>query len=204
MPKTKKVTVKRKSLVQKPNIVKTSKIKWGESYTSLLLGVIVVIVGFLLILSFLQNRNYNKTKATSSSSITNEKNNRLPKSYSVKDGEDLWTISQKIYGSGYNWVDLAKANNLTDPGIIYKDTRLIVPDVKEKVAVKKNISESENVNQTSNSIPGKSYVIQKGDFLWEIAIRAYGDGYRWVDIAKANNLTDPDLIFSGNVLTIPR
>ncbi|PIZ97158.1 MAG: lectin, partial [Candidatus Levybacteria bacterium CG_4_10_14_0_2_um_filter_35_8] len=37
-----------------------------------------------------------------------------------------------------------------------------------------------------------------------IAVRAYGDGYRWVDIARANGLENPDLIFSGNVLKIPR
>jgi nucleoid-associated protein YgaU len=44
----------------------------------------------------------------------------------------------------------------------------------------------------------------KGDSLWKIAVRAYGDGYKWVSIAKANKLVNPNLIHSGNVLTLPR
>lgn len=57
---------------------------------------------------------------------------------------------------------------------------------------------------TRGRIDGTSYTVQKGDYLWDIAVRAYGDGYRWVDIARANNLSNPDIIHSGNVFAIPR
>ena len=54
------------------------------------------------------------------------------------------------------------------------------------------------------SIEGNTYTVQKGDTLWDISVRAYGDGYRWVEIAEANNLANPDLIHSGNEFVLPR
>lgn len=62
----------------------------------------------------------------------------------------------------------------------------------------------EPVVSTDEKITGTTYKIVHGDDLWEIAVRAYGDGYRWVDIAHANGLDNPDLIHSDNILAIPR
>ena len=120
------------------------------------------------------------------------------KIYVVKQNDDLWTIAKKEYGSGYNWVDIASANKIANADVISEGTSLIIPNVKQKEL------DSEPVEQNSNSITGNSYTVVSGDFLWDIAVRAYGDGYRWVEIAKVNNLTNPDLIFSGDVLKIPR
>lgn len=53
-------------------------------------------------------------------------------------------------------------------------------------------------------ISGDSYTVVKGDNLWNIAVRAYGDGYKWVEIAKLNNLANPDIIHPGNVFKLPR
>lgn len=46
------------------------------------------------------------------------------------------------------------------------------------------------VSQT-NPITAAKYIVKPGDSLWSIAIRAYGNGDRWVDIAQANHLTNP-------------
>lgn len=62
---------------------------------------------------------------------------------------------------------------------------------------------SEEVDE-SEKITGDKYVVESGDFLWDIAIKAYGDGNKWVDIAKANNLVNPNIIHRGNELVIPR
>jgi nucleoid-associated protein YgaU len=53
-------------------------------------------------------------------------------------------------------------------------------------------------------ITGSSYTVVEGDNLWDIAVRRYGDGYRWVDIAKANSLSNPDLIYPGSKFALPR
>ena len=48
-------------------------------------------------------------------------------------------------------------------------------------------------------------VIHKGDALWRIAYRAYGQGVRYVDIFKRNNerINDPNLIFPNQIFAIP-
>ena len=173
-----------------------SQIKWGESYTSLFLGAVVVLVALVLVFSFFKSRNA-QINSTSDINLTNE--TLLPQSYVVKEGDNLWSIAENIYGSGYNWVDLAKANKLENPSVLYVGTKLTVPNVKvkEQTIVKQSAEGKNPITQTS-------YKVVKGDYLWDIAVRAYGDGYKWVEIAKANKLVNPNLIHSGNVLKLPR
>lgn len=173
-----------------------SQIKWGESYTSLFLGAVVVLVALVLVFSFFKSRNA-QINSTSDINLTNE--TLLPQSYVVKEGDNLWSIAENIYGSGYNWVDLAKANKLENPSVLYVGTKLSVPNVKvkEQTIVKQSAEGKNPITQTS-------YKVVKGDYLWDIAVRAYGDGYKWVEIAKANKLVNPNLIHSGNVLKLPR
>ncbi|MBI3985115.1 MAG: LysM peptidoglycan-binding domain-containing protein [Candidatus Levybacteria bacterium] len=179
-----------------------SQIKWGESYTSLFLGAVVVVVALVLVFSFLRGRN-DQTQQTTSTSVTAEEqvvNGKIvPKVYTVKEGEDLWHIAQGLYGSGYNWVDLAQENKLTDPNYISVGAKLTVPNVKPK-----ELTTDEVVATQPASIKATSYTVVTGDYLWDIAVRAYGDGFKWVEISKANSLTNPDLIYPGDVLKLPR
>jgi len=48
-------------------------------------------------------------------------------------------------------------------------------------------------------------VIEKGDVLWRIAYRTYGDGIRYLDIVKRNQtrITDPDLIYPAQIFALP-
>lgn len=41
------------------------------------------------------------------------------------------------------------------------------------------------------------------DTLWAMACRNYGDGTKWTDIAKANNITDPKSLKIGQRVVIP-
>ena len=46
----------------------------------------------------------------------------------------------------------------------------------------------------------------KGDNLWKIAKRTYGDGSRWQAVYDANRGViggNPNLIYPGQVLTLP-
>ena len=51
----------------------------------------------------------------------------------------------------------------------------------------------------------REHVVQPGDTLWAIAEANYGDGREYPLILRANpsQITDPDLIFPGQVLKVP-
>jgi LysM repeat protein len=51
--------------------------------------------------------------------------------------------------------------------------------------------------------PATEYTVVRGDSLWDIAERFYGDPLLHPIIAAANDLPDPDVIHPGQVLTIP-
>lgn len=48
-----------------------------------------------------------------------------------------------------------------------------------------------------------TYTVQSGDSLWAIAQKFYGNGNRYMEIARANGIADPNLIHPGEVLKIP-
>lgn len=116
----------------------------------------------------------------------------------VEKGEDLWKIAEKYYGSGYNWVDIAEINNLSNPGLIEEDQELTIPNVESKLPTVVAVKEEKE------AISAATYTVEAGDNLWEIAVRAYGDGYKWVEIAKENSLVNPNVIHPGNTLNLTR
>lgn len=196
----------------------SSQAKIGESYTSLILGIIVVVVSTILVVTVIKNRAapapvQETSSASTEKSLEQVKAEDLPTTYTVVEGDDLWTISEKVYKSGYNWVDIANANKLTNPDIVEVGTKLTLPKVEVKTAQVEEGSEVAMTQPTdsatsevsnTNAISGNSYTVVEGDILSEISVRAYNDEYKWVDIAKANKLENPDLIEVGQKLTIPR
>ena len=50
---------------------------------------------------------------------------------------------------------------------------------------------------------GNVYVVEMGDNLWKIAEKHYNSGYKWVEIAEENNLTNPGLLAKGQELKLP-
>lgn len=63
----------------------------------------------------------------------------------------------------------------------------------------------EDVQQdvTPGELPGK-YTVKEGDTLFGVAEKYYSDGYKFTEIAKANNLTNVDQIEAGQTLEIPK
>lgn len=53
---------------------------------------------------------------------------------------------------------------------------------------------------------GSSVVVQPGNSLWRIARRLYGEGPLYTEIYRANQsqIQDPDLIYPGQIFTLPR
>ena len=49
----------------------------------------------------------------------------------------------------------------------------------------------------------RTYTVVSGDTLWAISERFYGEGNKYQQIADASGIPNPDLIYPGQVLTIP-
>lgn len=191
-----------------PDLKQTLKtLKLNESTVSVVLGALVVLVVGILVIRWFGARKGTgliSQQAAEESSLQTKSGASQPGSvHTVAAGENLWTISQKYFsGSGYNWVDIAKANKLTNPGRILVGQKLTIPDVP--VRQPKVVAEKPKVTAT---ITGDSYTTLKGDSLWKIAVSAYGDGYQWPKIYNANKAkigSNPSRLFVGIALSVPR
>jgi murein DD-endopeptidase MepM/ murein hydrolase activator NlpD len=100
----------------------------------------------------------------------------------VKKGENLESIAKKH--SGVTADDIARANGITN-GRIYTGTRLFL-DGPSFIG--------------SGGTGSESYLVKKGDRLGDIAARY---GIKLSSLAKLNNITDANLIRSGQTLTVP-
>lgn len=134
----------------------------------------------------------------------------LPGSYKVQKGDTLWLIAEKNYGSGYNWTDISEANKLTTPDVLVEGQELTLPQVEAKLSTAPTpqaVVTPAPSTEAPKAIGSDTYTVIRGDHLWGIAVRAYGDGYQWVRIWRANKAmigNHPDLIYVGQTVTIPR
>ena len=177
---------------------KIKSVKFSESYISMGLGLVVVLVIGILLYNFFSNRVKTENSSLEAAKTEQEqgKQTGFPRSYTVVLGDNLWGICEKNYNSGHKWVEVAKANNLTNPDYLTEGQVLTLPELS-------NPSINGNGANTE-SILGGSYTVVTGDNLWDISVRAYGDGYQWTKLASQNQLANPDLIYAGNVLSLPR
>lgn len=208
--------------------------RFGESYSSLVLGIVVVIAVAALLVSFARSKPASQPKPSTDISATKTQQNPSQPvaggEYVVQSGDDLWNIAEKVYGDGFQWERIAKANNIINPSSLKVGMKLRLPQAEKTIA---QVSPTQTPEPTASATPtmvaknqttptptvtgnqaptgppvekitGTKYTVVAGDNLWTIAERAYGSGYKWVDIAKANNLQNPNLIHRGNVFVLPR
>jgi LysM repeat protein len=107
-------------------------------------------------------------------------------SYTVQPGDTLGAIARRF---GTTVTELVRINNITNPDALQVGQKLTVPGTGGGAAV--------NVPAAGQ---GKSYTVQRGDTLLSIARRF---GLTVKQLQAANNITNPDRIYPGQVLTIP-
>ena len=113
--------------------------------------------------------------------IVNSKYDNTPSysTYTVVSGDTLSGIGAKL---GVNWKDIASLNGIGSPYTIYPGQVLKISG--------------------GNSAPAKvTYTVKSGDTLSGIASK-YGTTVN--AIASANGISNPNLIYAGQVLTIPQ
>jgi nucleoid-associated protein YgaU len=120
------------------------------------------------------------------------------KTYTVKLNDDLWAIAEKMYGSGYNAQDIADANHLSEPYVLTENQILIIPSIAPKKPTQGDITEK--AAQTKRV---SEYVVQPGDYLWQIAEKLYGDGNQMGKLIDANHIPYPYNVEEGQKLLVP-
>lgn len=190
MPKTKKTIKAAREVKVKYN--------FKQSWASIFIGAIVVVILGLLVASIItknqgqiDNEAVRTNQADNSTNVINPQTDR----YQVAEGDSLSEISMKYYGTYDYWPVLAKVNKIFNPNIINVGVKLEIPTKIE--------AQKMNVNLTTTS-----YDVASGDTLFDIAQKLYGDGTKWRIIANANKVgylpNGNPLIFAGNKLIIPR
>ena len=79
-----------------------------------------------------------------------------------------------------------------------------VPEAPVKEAPAETASTDETPKAQETDKGYVLYTVKKGEGLMKIARQFYGDASRYKEIAKFNNITDPDKIQAGQVLKIPK
>jgi len=125
----------------------------------------------------------------------------------VQPGENLFRIGLKY---GVSWTVLMQANGLTST-TIYVGQRLIIPvgddaPVAASPAPPESAPVATSPPPTDESAPqpapatSGAYIVQRGDTLFNIATRY---GLTTAQLAAANNIFNPSLIYAGQTLVIP-
>ncbi|MDP3070698.1 MAG: LysM peptidoglycan-binding domain-containing protein [Opitutaceae bacterium] len=124
--------------------------------------------------------------------------------YTVKSGDNLWTIAKK---NGLSVSALTAANSLSNNASLKPGQKLIIPSkavapISAPDMVAKSAGAEPATVGTAARAPGEAvkHTVRSGEVLGTIA-RAYGVSVG--DIAVANNISDPAKIPVGKVLVIP-
>lgn len=121
----------------------------------------------------------------------------------VEEGESLWKIAEKYYGSGALWERIYRdnADRISDPNKIYAGQSLTVNITPQDAAATAGNAENAGSGADENAV---YYTVKEGDTLWIIARKFYGRGWQWRKIYRANDsITDPGKISVGQVILIP-
>ena len=199
----KKNPVKIKNLDYQKLLILTVK----EKYFSLFVGLFIsFFISTLTYKTFLKNIRINLAFKLPTFNFASKIKNKVVvnkplRTYVVAEGDDLWNIAEKFYGSGFNAYDISLANKITDSSNISTGQKLIIPQVTPR---QPTIGDISTTSTSQVTYVENKYIVQPGDSLSIIAQKVYGDLYAWTQIMNANNLTTPDSIEAGMVLIIPR
>ena len=111
--------------------------------------------------------------------------------YIVSKGDNLSSISKKIYGNSNKYMDIARRNGITNVNSLKIGQKLIIDDNINKATANKN-------NISNNK---RQYIVSKGDTLTKIA---HDNNTTLNDLVKLNNIKDINSILIGQVINIPK
>ena len=149
------------------------------------------------------NRLMQANSATQNTILYVGQNILLPTDYgiihTVQVGDTYWKISQKYK---VDIKSLMASNSATEKTILYAGQKIRIPNSSSSGSSGSS-SGSTPVQTPNNSKPYityTQYTVQKGDILWDLAIKF---GIPFSELLSVNNLTESSYMNIGDKLTIP-
>lgn len=151
----------------------------------------------------------------------------LMKRHDVREGESIYRIAQETYGDGKLWPKLVEYNKgkMSANGSVREGVTLLLPPKEallgkplpsapsdSEVAPRARTTPESRLESKPAVKPeskpdktGRTYVVQKGDSLSEIAQRQLGSSRRWLELVELNKSTlpDADSLVVGMTLKLP-
>lgn len=211
-----------------------TEVQTKQSRLSLILGALIVIVVGILIFNYFNRSKseVGPAQQVEEQQIGDVSPENLPGKYTVKEGDTLFLIAEKYYKDGPKFTEIMKANNLTNENLVEVGQVLEIPKLAQEPSPTPTATETPTPSPTEAPSPaattmpttdkggtplssgaanwgpvitGNTYTVVEGDWLSTIAARAYnGDIMAYKRLAEVNKISNPDLIFPGQVITIPR
>jgi len=139
--------------------------------------------------------------------------------YVVQPNDSFWTISDNLYGTGayyeallkHNRSKYSRADQLRWGDVISapsaEELARLYPDLCPKPAHREALAERAGVRGSSATPPGaRTYVVQNGDTIYDIARSELGSATRWNEVYQLNRETlgkHPEYITPGMRLVLP-
>ncbi len=178
------------------------------SKTAISVRLIPIIVAALFLSACSQ-----QSKNSNGAAVSADGAKRLEGVGGAREGEDAASGSASTAGTAR----FADEDMVTDDRLAASEVRpqyqaqpapQIQPKPEPPVVAEKPIAKPENPKPkaTKPAAKGqKTYVVQRGDSLWKIAQKQYGDGRAWRKIYNANRgrISDPSDVPIGTKLVIP-
>lgn len=125
------------------------------------------------------------------------------------NGKDIFNTNIKVALEEYTITDTTEEGFDTEVKIKLKQYKEYSTK-KVQVTIKQYrppaVTRTVTTNNTAVAKPsGQNYTVKRGDCLWNIAKRFYGNGAKYTTIYNANRskIRNPNLIYPGQVLWIP-
>lgn len=105
----------------------------NQSKLSMVLGALIVLVVGVLVFNYFNKAqpDLGPAQNTQEGDVSPD---QLPGKYTVKEGDTLFLIAEKYYKDGYQYAEIAKANNLTDANSIDTGQVLEIPKLENAMA----------------------------------------------------------------------
>ncbi|MFK7883431.1 MAG: LysM peptidoglycan-binding domain-containing protein [Phycisphaerales bacterium] len=123
------------------------------------------------------------------------------RTHTVEEGDSLYAIARDQLGSGARWPEIQKLNDgLLDGGDAIQVGMVLRIERREGVT---RPAPKPVVRKPTAAAALREYVVQRGDYLGNIAADMLGSSKRVSEIVELNGLKDPNDIRVGQKLKIP-